>query len=654
MYFGELIKQMTRSTLIYFLCFTLNWCLASEVDSLKNEYKRESNDSLKARIALKIGDYFEDIKIEESIIWGEKAIEHSINFNDDLFKVKVLNYASSFYYRKGDYQSQITLCHQALKISELNDFFEQQGSIASNIGSAYVRLEDSIQAIKWLTESIDLKEKYSTPIKLAYSITNLGSYYFDIGNFEEAAICFEKSLAIRKASDNDESIAINLANLADCYMVLEEYNKAEKLFSEAIAINKKINDQYGVSKVMLDFSYLYDRMENYPKAIIYADSANNLAQSLSYKELHHDAIYQLAGLYSKTGQNKKAFEFQKIAYDLWQELHTEESTQNLNELRTQYQTEKLEKDGEIKDLNLKRNKEQISSQRMVIGTAIGGLFILVILVYFLNKWNKDKREKNTLLKEQKLLVETKNREILDSIEYAKRIQAAILPPTSEVNELLPNNFVLYQPKDVVAGDFYWVEKQGDKILFAAADCTGHGVPGAMVSVVCNNALNRSVREYGLSDPGKILDKTRFIVLEEFEKSEDEVSDGMDIALCSIEGSKLEYAGAHNPLWLIRKGELIEIKANKQPIGRFAKAVEYITHAMDLQKEDTVYLFSDGFADQFGGERNKKYKSANFKKFLLSIQDLNMNDQFEAIRIEFDKWKGEFEQLDDVCVFGVRI
>ena len=208
-----------------------------------------------------------------------------------------------------------------------------------------------------------------------------------------------------------------------------------------------------------------------------------------------------------------------------------------------------------------------------------------------------------------------------------------------------------------------ITRNDNKILFAAADCTGHGVPGAMVSVVCHNALNRSVREYGLSDPGKILDKTREIVVQEFEKSEEEVKDGMDISLCSLRLSKavkgsaiLEWAGANNPLWVIRKGEdkVTEIKADKQPIGKFDSSTSYTTHIIELYSGDSIYIFSDGYVDQFGGEKGKKFKSANFKKLLLSVQDKTIEEQQELINRAFEDWKGGLEQIDDVCVIGVRI
>lgn len=302
----------------------------------------------------------------------------------------------------------------------------------------------------------------------------------------------------------------------------------------------------------------------------------------------------------------------------------------------------------------------------------------------LDEANAGLQENNALILEQKSEIEEAHKEIKDSIAYAKRIQSAILPPDSLIKKHLPDSFVLYKPKDIVAGDFYWLntvhkEDNGeiDQVLFAAADCTGHGVPGAMVSVICNNGLNRSVQEFGLTDPGKILDKTRDLVIKEFEKSEEDVKDGMDIALVSLaqnekqnenektshstpdsyrDSFSLCYAGAHNPLWIIRKGaeEVEEIKANKQPIGKFLQPEPYETHQVKLNKGDAIYVFSDGYPDQFGGSRGKKFKSGSFKKLLLSIQGESMIRQKEILDQEFEDWRGDMEQIDDVCVIGVKL
>lgn len=291
----------------------------------------------------------------------------------------------------------------------------------------------------------------------------------------------------------------------------------------------------------------------------------------------------------------------------------------------------------------------------------------------------DIRSQKELVEKEKEKVEeahdqlnVKNQEILDSINYAKRIQNAILPSNELLTTHLGDSFVYYQPKDIVAGDFYWLETIVDGsdskgvpiekgVLFAAADCTGHGVPGAMVSVICSNGLNRAVKEFSLSNPGAILDKTRELVIAEFKKSNEDVKDGMDIAICRMEKTAkgktlISYAGAHNPLWIIRKDSevLEEIKADKQPIGVFDHAKPFTTHQIELLPGDTFYIFSDGFADQFGGDKGKKMKTSNFKELLLSIRDQNMKDQGAILETEFKNWKGEFEQLDDVCVIGVRV
>lgn len=262
---------------------------------------------------------------------------------------------------------------------------------------------------------------------------------------------------------------------------------------------------------------------------------------------------------------------------------------------------------------------------------------------------------------QKNLVEEKQKEITDSITYAKRIQDAILPSNEEFHSKLKDSFVLYLPKDIVAGDFYWLEPlKNNEVIFAAADCTGHGVPGAMVSVICNNALNRSVREFGLVEPGQILDKAKMLVLDEFKDNssteQTTIKDGMDIALCKLNKNtgKLSFAGAHNPLWIIRNGELIEIKANKQPVGEFENALPFKNHEIQTQKEDMIYIFSDGYADQFGGGKGKKFKSSSLKKLLLDIHLLSVEKQKEKLQETFHSWKGDYEQLDDVCFIGLRI
>ncbi len=266
-------------------------------------------------------------------------------------------------------------------------------------------------------------------------------------------------------------------------------------------------------------------------------------------------------------------------------------------------------------------------------------------------------KQNEVLAEQKDEIEHKNQEVLDSIKYAKRIQDSILPPKEKMDEMFTDYFVLFKPKDIVSGDFYWAEHIDNLSLFAAVDCTGHGVPGAMVSVVGNNGLNRSVKEFNLRTPGAILDQLREIVIEAFNAQNNmDVKDGMDMALCSIDykNLKLEFAGANNPCIIIRNGEILETKADKQPIGQFIQKTPFTNHVIDLQKGDTIYTYSDGYVDQFGGEKGKKLKSKPFKNLLLEIQGLPMDEQRDKLDEMFESWRGSYEQIDDVCVFGVKI
>ncbi|MBN4061894.1 SpoIIE family protein phosphatase, partial [Bacteroidales bacterium AH-315-I05] len=238
---------------------------------------------------------------------------------------------------------------------------------------------------------------------------------------------------------------------------------------------------------------------------------------------------------------------------------------------------------------------------------------------------------------------------------AKGIQDAILPPDEFIEEYLPDSFVLFKPKDVVSGDFYWMEKKDSKLFFAAVDCTGHGVPGAFVSMVGANGLHRCLKEHRLTEPAKILDKLTELVEETFRQRKD----GMDIALCALEmkngKGKLDYAGANNSLYFIRNGELHETKPDKQPIGAYDHRQSFTNHTTELQKDDTIYVFSDGYPDQFGGPKGKKFKYRKLRELLLSIQDKTMNEQKEILDHTIEDWMGdEHEQIDDICIIGVRI
>jgi serine phosphatase RsbU (regulator of sigma subunit) len=268
-------------------------------------------------------------------------------------------------------------------------------------------------------------------------------------------------------------------------------------------------------------------------------------------------------------------------------------------------------------------------------------------------------ERTREIEKQKQRVEELYMDVTDSIKYAKRLQDSILPPESKISDLLEDSFVLFKPKDIVSGDFYWLEETKDKVLFAAVDCTGHGVPGAFMSLVGSNGLNHAVKDHGKHTPAEILDDLNVTASQTFNKdvSEKEVSDGMDIALCSISKDRktLEFSGANNPLYLVRDGKIIKHKADKFAIGSFKnQEKKYTNNSIDVQKGDVIYIFSDGYADQFGGEKGKKFLYSNFRDLLIEIHKKPTAEQKSILNQRIEEWKGNYEQVDDILVFGVRI
>ena len=348
----------------------------------------------------------------------------------------------------------------------------------------------------------------------------------------------------------------------------------------------------------------------------------------------------------------------------------------LAELAVKYESEKqekkiamLQKDQELNDVKFAAKDKELKDTKNTITLFIFGAILVAVLLAFVirsnilrKQANKElAQQKETILEQkaevesQKHLVEEKQKEIVDSINYAKRLQDAILARPEEIDRWFPENFLLYQPKDIVAGDFYFFEVTDSHIFYSAADCTGHGVPGAMVSIVCSNALSRCIKEFRLTDPGRILDKTRELVLETFSKSSSEVKDGMDISLMVVDkaNKNVKWSGANNPLWYIINNVLHEIKPNKQPIGKTDNPLPFTTHEIPVIPGTIVYLFTDGFADQFGGPKGKKFKYKQLEESAMLFSSLRMKEQKEALWKKFLNWKGSLEQIDDVCLLGVK-
>jgi serine phosphatase RsbU (regulator of sigma subunit) len=454
-----------------------------------------------------------------------------------------------------------------------------------------------------------------------------------------------------------------LNSIGVIYVQQEKLDSAKKYLFEALKNREEIGDEEGVALSLINISEYYVARKNITKAKESAERAYEICKELGLPEDVEMSAEMLSQIHKDLKNYKEGWGFYEVYIETRDSLRSKENITGIVEQNAQFDFDKKQAVNEAehkKDLEISKEKEK-NQQFITFAVVVILLLVIISLIIIL------KRLKIT--RKQKEVIEYQKQEIVDSITYAKRIQEAILPTESFIKEQLPNSFVYYKPKDIIAGDFYWVEAYTPKdktesplVLFAAADCTGHGVPGAMVSVVCNNALNAAVREHKLIDPGQILDKTREIVVEQFNKSRtttiSNIRDGMDIALCAlnIKTNEIHYSGAYNPLWIIRKGaaNIEEVKANRHPIGKTDKLHPYKTHSVQLNKGDQIYLFSDGFADQFGGGKGKKMMHRRFKELLISVSEDSIENKNKKIDAYFKNWMGTHEQIDDVCIIGVEI
>ncbi|MBL4593076.1 MAG: tetratricopeptide repeat protein [Flavobacteriales bacterium] len=596
---------------------------------------------------------------------------------------RALQNLAYIYQKDGAYEKALHYYEESLSNFKKENYQKGIGEVLVSLGAIHLTQNNNVTNIKYLEQAVVILEEIGALRGLATAYNNLGAAHRKQKDLTNTIKYFKKGLEIQKKIGDVRGEALSLNNIGYAYYRQNKQLLAIDLFGLSLEKYSELDDEFGMSLVHSGMATLllrdYEETNDkaiYKKAKKHAIKSYSLAKKIGSPKMIRDASYGLSKIYVIENNGMKALELYKESMLMRDSLNNESTQKATAQQQAKYEYEKQKVlDDAAHDKLLAIEQEEKEKQQILTGATAGGLgLVILFLIFVFNRLRVTKKQKRVIeeqkreVEQQKEVVELahsqlaeKNQEIMDSITYAKRIQNAILPPAKVVKEYLQESFILYKPKDIVAGDFYWLESvapisnnKETKVLFAAADCTGHGVPGAMVSVVCNNALNRSVREHGLTDPGKILDKTREIVIEEFEKSDEEVKDGMDIAICSLEGNTLKYAGAHNPLWIVRNGEILETKANKQPIGQFDNPEPYTTHTFELQKGDAIYIFSDGYVDQFGGEKGKKFKARAFRELLLSIQDKKMEEQKTIIDESFETWRGNLEQIDDVCIIGVRI
>lgn len=577
-------------------------------------------------------------------------------------------YYSWTYYAMGDRERSMDNCLKAL------DIFQQQKD-KQGMGLAYyfmgiINFEFSNnlqQAITYMEDAALVQEEAGDNRQQALSLSFLGNMYEKGGESEKAISCYKKAISRAKASYNRNAESYTLRSMGNYYFAHHLVKEASNYFRMSLQMDEEAQNYFGVIRNLNGLAKIAYDSKDYNKAIEYNQKCYQTASAIHDNYGLLFVYEQLAKVYEEKGDINKALVYHKLYITTKDSVFNVESSSKIAAMQSRSEFDKKlleqQKENEKKQLlNEEKNKRQRIWLLLVIAVAIGAGVIAFIIFRNLRYTQKQKHiieeQKHTVELQHKVIVE-KNKDITDSINYAKRIQQAILPEPMELQKLIKDSFVLFLPRDVVSGDFYWcVEKDGLKII-AAADCTGHGVPGAFMSMIGYAFLNEIVLERNITEPAEILSALRYQVIKALKQTgaEGEARDGMDIALITIDEHKgqLQYAGANNPLWLLRNNELIEYKADKRPIGYYlGKGLPFTNHTISLSKGDAVYIFTDGYADQFGGPKGKKFKYKQLSDLLITCSDKTANEQQAILKTSFRNWKGDLEQVDDVCVIGIRI
>jgi len=613
---------------------------------------------------------------------SEKGLEYfnkSLKLREEIdFKSGIgesLNNIGFIYQFRGDINRALDYFLKAIKIFEQIDDKRNEAYLINNIAFLYQGQGDTTKALDWYLKSLNLAQKINDKAGISGAYNNLALIWLNKGDAAKALNYSQKSLAIRQQTGDKKGVSASLNNIGSAYEKMDDQNNGDytrplKYYLEAFEIRKSIGDKNAVARSYNSIGSIYFKQKKYQLAIQYAKEGYKLCMELGFPVQISASAKLLYKIYKQANNPAGALEMHELFIHMRDSINNEETRKASTKKQFQYEYDKKVTADSVRTIEEKKTVAiQLKQEQTQRYALYGGLLLVLIFAGFMFNRFKITQKQKAVIEQQKHIVEEKQKEIVDSITYAKRLQEAILPAEIHWSRNFKNGFVFYKPKDIVAGDFYWLEKVNNTVLFAVADCTGHGVPGALVSVVCSNALNRSVLEFGITDPGKILDKTRELVIATFEKSGEEVKDGMDISLCCLntKTKELSWAGANNPLWIIKaiapfsfgegqgdEAEITEIKPNKQPIGKYALQTPFTTHKMQLKSGDTIYLFTDGLADQFGGAQGKKFKYKRLKELLLNNKHSTMDEQKESLEKAFNSWKGALEQVDDVCVIGMKI
>jgi tetratricopeptide (TPR) repeat protein len=589
---------------------------------------------------------FKGLKIKQEI--GDKR-GVSISYNN----------IGAVYFDQGNYKEALNCYLKSLKLrEELNDKMGISMSY-NNIGNIFNSQNKLDAALMYYKKAVKIQQELGNKQASSNTYTNIGNVYWDQHNYREAFVYHYKALQIQEASNDKKGIAISYNSIGTDYLHMNKPDQALTYQLKSFALCKEIGYKRGLINASGGIGNLYEEQKKYTEALIYYNQMLAIAKELDTKEGIRDAYENFASVYKKLKSFDKALEYTQLLYEVKDSILNKENFKQVTELNTRYETEKKEKEILLLTKDQQLSSKILKEQQLVRWGLIGGIGLLFISVFSIYRRYHFKQKANLLLEKQKEEIQKQNVLITDSIDYAKNIQDVVLPPHRAIQDLFPDYFIFYQPKSIVSGDFYWVHKTNGQLICAVADCTGHGVPGAFMSLLGYNMLENVATGHSRLQPAFLLNALNEEVVTRLSQPQERetVKHGMDIALITIDENShlLNYAGAHNSIYIVRNGELTELKANKQSIGFVDKAhpTTFDNHTFELHKGDLIYLFTDGFPDQIGGPRRKKYYYQPFRDLLTSISKLPMEEQKKKLQEAHQQWMGNYDQTDDLLIMGIR-
>lgn len=650
--------RLVFSTLLLLFCIMQYEAIAQDADSLENQVKGLKGKE-KMEVLLKISNNTRNYAPQMSIDFGERYLTMAEELRDSAAMVEGLQNLGITYYNIGDFEKTIHCFLQALRIEEGRNHIKGVAQAYNNLGVVFEEIGQEEKALNYYQRSLTIKEELKDSVFMANTISNIGYIYLHMGEVREALQYFNQSLTLDKLLNNEEGIIKSLNNIGESYTALNKYDSALYFFNQALAKNE-ILSTYEKAQLYNNIANVYLNSQNYRKAIEIYQTALNLGKTVQAVVNIQDSYKGLSDAYSGLRDFERGLQYYKLYTASKDSVLNEDSAIKIARIETDYRIQKrekeielLKKEAEIRNLNLAKN-------RAVSYFLMGSLLLFLTLVGILYHKYHFKQKANEMLEHQNREIANKNLNILDSILYAKGIQEAILPDTTVLDKVFKEAFIYCTPRDIVNGDFFWFAGRGNFLVMAAVDCTGHGVPGAFMTVMGNSMLNQIVLEHDIYRPSEILYELNKSVLNTLHQENFNMNknDGMDIAICLYDTTtgELVFAGAKRPIYYFKDNMFNSIKGSKYSVGgtfnRQKKCFE--DHTIQLNTDDTFYLFSDGITDQFGEKLNKKFMNRRWKELLVSIQSLSMEAQSKAIAETMEKWRGNFEQTDDMLVIGVRV